>query len=120
MFLLWSVFLSACAYRPACYDSHLKELILLTARVCVGGEKARATAHTIIAHTPRDLTNMCLLPPPAHQGDIHEVEIIGGGVRIPQLQTMLKAVFEDRLPLAVHLNGDEAAALGTHSTATLD
>lgn len=43
--------------------------------------------------------------------DLDEVEIIGGGVRIPAVQTRLREFLGD-LPLGVHLNGDEAMALG--------
>ena len=42
--------------------------------------------------------------------DINSVEIIGGGVRVPKVQELVKAaVGKD---LGVHLNGDEAMALG--------
>jgi hypoxia up-regulated 1 len=43
--------------------------------------------------------------------DIHEIEIIGGGVRMPKIQQQLKDFFEGK-DLGVHLNGDEAMALG--------
>nr|CCA21519.1 protein heat shock protein putative [Albugo laibachii Nc14] len=43
--------------------------------------------------------------------DIHEVELIGGGVRVPKVQRLLKEFFN--VPeLGAHLNGDEAMALG--------
>ncbi|KAG5182248.1 heat shock protein 70 [Tribonema minus] len=42
--------------------------------------------------------------------DVHEVEIVGGGVRVPRVQELLSAHLP--LPLSVHLNGDEAFALG--------
>jgi hypoxia up-regulated 1 len=51
--------------------------------------------------------------------DLHAVEIIGGGVRVPKIQELLKAFFtegrtnkSDPLELGLHLNGDEASALG--------
>ncbi|ETV88789.1 hypothetical protein H257_00287 [Aphanomyces astaci] len=42
--------------------------------------------------------------------DLSAIEIIGGGVRIPKIQSLLKGYFERDLGL--HLNGDEAMALG--------
>merc|ERR1712146_633922 len=45
-------------------------------------------------------------------GDIDQVEIIGGGVRIPKIQTLLKDFFKVK-ELGVHLNGDEAIVLGS-------
>ncbi|ETW09024.1 hypothetical protein H310_01493 [Aphanomyces invadans] len=42
--------------------------------------------------------------------DLDAIEIIGGGVRIPKIQSVLKTYFERDLGL--HLNGDEAMALG--------
>lgn len=44
--------------------------------------------------------------------DIDEVEIIGGGVRMPKIQQQLKEFFSGK-DLGVHLNGDEAMALGS-------
>merc|ERR1719484_521387 len=51
--------------------------------------------------------------------DLHGVEIIGGGVRVPKIQEMLRDFFaagrtnkSDLLELGLHLNGDEAPALG--------
>jgi len=46
--------------------------------------------------------------------DLDEVEIIGGAVRIPKIQKMLKSFWkpEGGRELGVHLNGDEAMALG--------
>lgn len=51
--------------------------------------------------------------------DLHAVEIIGGGVRIPKVQQLLKDFFaahrtnaSDPLELGLHLNGDESPALG--------
>jgi hypothetical protein len=43
--------------------------------------------------------------------DIHAVEIIGGGVRMPAVQSALAAYFSN-VTLGQHLNGDEAMALG--------
>ncbi|KAI9980623.1 hypothetical protein PInf_009926 [Phytophthora infestans] len=43
--------------------------------------------------------------------DIDEVEIIGGGVRMPKIQQQLSEFFDGK-DLGVHLNGDEAMALG--------
>lgn len=55
-------------------------------------------------------------------GSIHAVEIIGGGVRMPKVQALLReymtagakaaGVPPAQLELGVHLNGDEAPALG--------
>lgn len=44
--------------------------------------------------------------------DIDEIEIIGGGVRMPKVQAQLKDFFAGK-DLGVHLNGDEAMALGS-------
>ncbi|ETN02734.1 hypothetical protein PPTG_23878 [Phytophthora nicotianae INRA-310] len=43
--------------------------------------------------------------------DIDEIEIIGGGVRMPKIQQQLTEFFDGK-DLGVHLNGDEAMALG--------
>lgn len=43
--------------------------------------------------------------------EIDAVEIIGGGVRVPKIQKLLKDLFQK--DLSVHLNGDEAMALGS-------
>ncbi|CAI5738513.1 unnamed protein product [Hyaloperonospora brassicae] len=43
--------------------------------------------------------------------DIDEVELIGGGVRMPKIQHQLSQFFQGK-DLGVHLNGDEAMALG--------
>jgi hypoxia up-regulated 1 len=43
--------------------------------------------------------------------DLHGVEVIGGGVRIPKVQELLREHLQP-LDLGVHLNGDEAVALG--------
>merc|ERR1719506_3627220 len=43
--------------------------------------------------------------------DINVVEMLGGGVRIPRIQKELKEYFGET-ELGVHLNGDEAMALG--------
>jgi hypoxia up-regulated 1 len=50
--------------------------------------------------------------------DIHAVEIVGGGVRVPKVQSLLRNFLNagrgdlEPLDLGVHLNGDEAMALG--------
>lgn len=43
--------------------------------------------------------------------DIDEIELVGGGVRMPKIQQQLKEFFGGK-DLGVHLNGDEAMALG--------
>ncbi|DAZ96259.1 TPA: hypothetical protein N0F65_012562 [Lagenidium giganteum] len=43
--------------------------------------------------------------------EIDEIELIGGGVRMPRIQQQLKEFFSGK-DLGVHLNGDEAMALG--------
>lgn len=43
--------------------------------------------------------------------DINVIEIIGGGVRIPKIQEILKA-YSNGVEIGSHLNGDEAMALG--------
>lgn len=44
--------------------------------------------------------------------DIDDIEIVGGGVRMPKVQAQLKEFFAGK-DLGVHLNGDEAMALGS-------
>ena len=45
--------------------------------------------------------------------DIHAVELIGGSVRVPAMQALLKETFAPaNLTLGMHMNGDEAMALG--------
>lgn len=51
------------------------------------------------------LSELALTP-----SDLNMVEIIGGSVRIPKVKSMLKQYFDQ--DLGVHLNGDEAMALG--------
>ena len=45
------------------------------------------------------------------KSDIHQVEVIGGGWRIPHVQTKLESIF-DPLPVGQHLNGDESMVFG--------
>lgn len=49
--------------------------------------------------------------------DIDQIELLGGGVRVPKLQEILKKVAEKDV-LHVHLNGDEAMAFGSTFLAT--
>ena len=58
--------------------------------------------------TFRGLSTCC--PAPV-QADIHFVEIIGGGIRVPRIQSILTDYFAP-LPLGTHLNGDEAPVMG--------
>lgn len=44
--------------------------------------------------------------------DIDQIELIGGGVRIPKVLEMLETALE-RKDLGVHLNGDEAMCFGS-------
>jgi hypoxia up-regulated 1 len=45
--------------------------------------------------------------------DLHAVELLGGGVRVPKVKKLLEDYFKAAdLPLGQHLNGDEAMALG--------
>ena len=44
--------------------------------------------------------------------EVDQIELIGGGVRIPRVLEMLEAALE-RKDLAVHLNGDEAMCFGS-------
>jgi len=49
--------------------------------------------------------------------DIKQVEVVGGGWRVPKVQAILSDFIEQsagkKLPLGQHLNGEEAAALGS-------
>jgi len=44
--------------------------------------------------------------------DIDQVEILGGGIRVPKVQAILKEAMGDK-ELNVHLNGDEAMSFGS-------
>ena len=46
------------------------------------------------------------------RGDIEQIEILGGGIRVPKVQTILKEEMND-MELHVHLNGDEAMSFGS-------
>ena len=43
--------------------------------------------------------------------DIDAIELIGGGVRVPKIQEILKSYVGNK-DIGAHLNGDEAMALG--------
>jgi hypoxia up-regulated 1 len=45
--------------------------------------------------------------------DVQMVELLGGGARTPAVQALLTKFFGDKMELGVHLNGDEAMALGS-------
>ena len=44
--------------------------------------------------------------------DIHGVELIGGGMRVPKIQEEIKASLGGELDLGMHINSDESMALG--------
>lgn len=44
--------------------------------------------------------------------DIHSVELIGGGIRIPKLQEEIRTTLGETLELGLHMNTDESMALG--------
>ena len=44
--------------------------------------------------------------------EIHSVEIIGGGMRVPKVQEEIRKVLGDGLVLGMHINSDESMALG--------
>lgn len=45
-------------------------------------------------------------------GDIHGVELIGGGMRVPKIQEAIKESLGGKLDLGMHINSDESMALG--------
>ena len=45
--------------------------------------------------------------------DIKAVELIGGSVRIPKLQSMIAEIIGKQADIGTHINGDEAMALGS-------
>ena len=45
-------------------------------------------------------------------GDIDQIEILGGAIRVPKVQAILKEAIDDQ-ELHVHLNGDEAMSFGS-------
>jgi hypoxia up-regulated 1 len=44
--------------------------------------------------------------------DIHGVELIGGGMRVPKVQANIQEALGDSLELGMHINSDESMALG--------
>uniref|UniRef100_A0A6U6FIS4 Uncharacterized protein n=2 Tax=Odontella aurita TaxID=265563 RepID=A0A6U6FIS4_9STRA len=44
--------------------------------------------------------------------DVHGVELIGGGMRIPRVREEIQKVLGDKLDLGMHINSDESMALG--------
>lgn len=44
--------------------------------------------------------------------DIHGIELIGGGMRIPKVQENIQRVLGEKLELGMHINSDESMALG--------
>ena len=42
---------------------------------------------------------------------IDAVEILGGGIRVPKIQTLLGEIF-GQIPVGAHMNGDESMAQG--------
>lgn len=44
--------------------------------------------------------------------DIHGIELIGGGMRVPKVQENIQHVLGDKLELGMHINSDESMALG--------
>merc|ERR1712125_253784 len=45
--------------------------------------------------------------------DIHGVEMIGGGMRVPKIQESIKSSLGGTLELGMHINSDESMALGS-------
>lgn len=44
--------------------------------------------------------------------DVDQIELLGGGIRVPRVQELLQQTFE-KSELGVHLNGDEAMCFGS-------
>lgn len=44
--------------------------------------------------------------------DIHGVELIGGGMRVPKVRESIQHILGDKLDLGMHINSDESMALG--------
>ena len=44
--------------------------------------------------------------------DVHGVEMIGGGMRVPKIQESIKSSLGGKLDLGMHINSDESMALG--------
>lgn len=44
--------------------------------------------------------------------DIHGVELIGGGMRVPKVRETIQHTLGDKLDLGMHINSDESMALG--------
>ena len=79
--------------------------------------EAEARKAGLLARVPAVL-DAALTQAGLNLADVDVVEVIGGGVRMPIVQAALKSHLAAKatagadVPLGVHLNGDEAAALG--------
>lgn len=56
--------------------------------------------------------NHALLAANMTLADIHGVELIGGGMRVPKVQEAIQHALGDKLDLGLHINSDESMALG--------
>ena len=82
-----------------------KDLKLHVTRTDVekASEKVVVEIHKVVSET-LDRCNVT-------KADVHQIEVIGGGWRVPHIQENLEKLFSP-LPLGQHLNGDEAMVFG--------
>jgi molecular chaperone DnaK (HSP70) len=82
-----------------------KDLKLHVTRTDV--EKASEGVVAEIDRVVKEMLKRCNIT----KDDVHQVEVLGGGWRVPYIQSKLEEVFAP-LPLGQHLNGDEAMVFG--------
>jgi hypoxia up-regulated 1 len=67
--------------------------------------------HDLLQRSVDPITN-ALLAANMTLADIHGVELIGGGMRVPKVQEAIQHALGDKLDLGLHINSDESMALG--------
>jgi len=108
----------------------VKEVLSANAEYPVRAEQLHADVDLITKITRADFENACAdlfsrISDPIDKAlamanisidEIHQVELLGGGVRIPKVKKLLEDYFhrntQQKIVVGQHLNGDEAMALG--------
>ncbi len=73
--------------------------------------KFEEICHDLLERTVVPITN-ALKAANMTLDDIHGVELIGGGMRVPKIQDSIKEALGGKLDLGMHINSDESMALG--------
>lgn len=73
--------------------------------------KFEEICHDLFAKTAIPITN-ALKAANMTLEDIHGVELIGGGMRVPKIQDAIKETLGEKIDLGMHINSDESMALG--------